>query len=471
MRKTKIVATLGPASNTQEKIMQLIQAGMDVARMNFSHGTHEEQLAKFQALKKARETLGRHVSILLDTKGPEIRLGMFEGGKAILEKDSIFVLTPQDLLGNEKRVKVSYPYLYRDLKPGNVVLLDDGNIELKVEKIRGEDIYTRVINGGVISDRKGVNTPGVHLGLQYLSKADQEDILFGLEHGIDMIAASFTESAENVREMRDFLRKSGAEDIYIIAKIESERGLANAEEIIEESDGVMVARGDMGVEIPLCEVPIMQKRLIAMANKAGKIVITATQMLESMVNNPRPTRAESTDVANAIYDGTSAVMLSGETASGKYPVEAVKTMAKIAARAEMDIDYKKRFFETAKQTHSVTDAITHAACTIAYDLHAAAILTMTKSGKTAELTSKFRPEVPIIGCATDGTVLRKLNLCWGVEPMGLPECDTADEMFDMAIDQAKKKGLVRKGDQIVITAGIPLGIPGLTNMLKVAVVE
>ena len=451
--------------------MQLIQAGMDVARMNFSHGTHEEQLAKFKALKKARETLGRHVAILLDTKGPEVRLGLFEGGKAELVKGNSFILTAEDILGDAKRAKISYPYLYQDIKPGDMILLDDGNIELKVEKIKGEEICTRVINGGIISDRKGVNTPGVHLGLKYLSEADQEDILFGLEHGIDMIAASFTESAENVREMREFLRAHGGEHIYIIAKIESERGLANAEEIIEESDGVMVARGDMGVEIPLCEVPIMQKRLISMANQAGKIVITATQMLESMVNNPRPTRAESTDVANAIYDGTSAVMLSGETASGKYPVEAVKIMARIAARAEADIDYQKRFFETTKKTHSVTDAITHAACTIAYDLHAAAILAMTKSGQTAELASKFRPEVPIIGCATDGDVLRRLNLCWGVEPMGLPECDTADEMFAMAIEQAKKSGLVHVGDQIVITAGVPLGIPGLTNMLKVAKVE
>lgn len=471
IRKTKIVATLGPASDTQEKMMQLIQAGMDVARMNFSHGTHEEQLAKFKALKKARETLGRHVAILLDTKGPEVRLGLFEGGKAELVKGNSFILTAEDILGDAKRAKISYPYLYQDIKPGDMILLDDGNIELKVEKIKGEEIWTRVVNGGIISDRKGVNTPGVHLGLKYLSEADQEDILFGLEHGIDMIAASFTESAENVREMREFLRAHGGEHIDIIAKIESERGLANAEEIIEESDGVMVARGDMGVEIPLCEVPIMQKRLISMANQAGKIVITATQMLESMVNNPRPTRAESTDVANAIYDGTSAVMLSGETASGKYPVEAVKIMARIAARAEADIDYQKRFFETTKKTHSVTDAITHAACTIAYDLHAAAILAMTKSGQTAELASKFRPEVPIIGCATDGDVLRRLNLCWGVEPMGLPECDTADEMFAMAIEQAKKSGLVHVGDQIVITAGVPLGIPGLTNMLKVAKVE
>ena len=273
---------------------------------------------------------------------------------------------------------------------------------------------------------------------------------------MDMIAASFTESADN---------------IPIIAKIESERGLANAEEILRESDGIMVARGDMGVEIPLYEVPVMQKKLIAMANRAGKTVITATQMLESMMNNPRPTRAESTDVANAIYDGTSAVMLSGETASGKYPVEAVKIMACIAKRTEEDINYAKRFFESVKQTHSVTDAITHAACTMSYDLKAAAILAMTKSGKTAELASKFRPEVPIIGCATDGQVLRRLNLCWGVEPMGLPECDSADEMFSMAIAQAKAKGLVQAGDQIIITAGVPLGIPGLTNMLKVAVVE
>ena len=471
LRKTKIVATLGPASDTQEKIMQLIQAGMDVARMNFSHGTHEEQLGKFRALQKARETLGRHVAILLDTKGPEIRLGLFAGGKAELRRGGLFTLTGEDILGDEKRAKITYPDLYRDIRPGQCILLDDGNIELQVEKVEGGDICTRVVTGWVISDRKGVNTPGVHLNREYLSQADREDILFGLEHGMDMIAASFTESADNVREMRAFLRENGGADIPIIAKIESERGLANAEEILRESDGIMVARGDMGVEIPLYEVPVMQKKLIAMANRAGKTVITATQMLESMMNNPRPTRAESTDVANAIYDGTSAVMLSGETASGKYPVEAVKIMACIAKRTEEDINYAKRFFESIKQTHSVTDAITHAACTMSYDLKAAAILAMTKSGKTAELASKFRPEVPIIGCATDGQVLRRLNLCWGVEPMGLPECDSADEMFSMAIAQAKAKGLVRAGDQIIITAGVPLGIPGLTNMLKVAVVE
>lgn len=471
LRKTKIVATLGPASDTQEKMMQLIQAGMDVARFNFSHGTHEEQLAKFNALKRARETMGRHVAILLDTKGPEVRLGMFEGGKSELAKGSTFILTNEDVMGNEKRVKVSYDKLYQDLKPGNIILVDDGNIELRVEKIRDEEIYTRVINGGVVSNRKSVNTPGVHLGLEYLSETDKKDILFGLENGIDMIAASFTESAENVREMREFLRAHGGEHLYIIAKIESERGLANAEEIIKESDGVMVARGDMGVEIPLWEVPIMQKRLIDMANREDKIVITATQMLESMVNNPRPTRAESTDVANAIYDGTSAVMLSGETAAGKYPVESVRIMARIAERAEADIDYQARYLEENKKASSITDAITHAACTMAHDLHAAVIMAMTKSGRTAELASKFHPSVPIIGCATDGDVLRRLNLCWGVEPMGITECDTAEEMFEMAIEQAKRKGLVRPGDHIVLTAGVPLGIPGLTNMLKVETVE
>ena len=471
MRKTKIVATLGPASNTQEKMMQLIQAGMDVARMNFSHGDHEEQLAKFNALKMARETMGRHVAILLDTKGPEIRLGRFAGGSAELKKGTVFVLTSEKVLGDEHHASITYPDLYRDIKVGNVILLDDGNLELKVEKIKDRDIYTRVVVGGKISDKKGVNTPGVHLGLEYLSEVDKEDIRFGIANGIDMIAASFTESAENVLAMREFLREEGAGDIYIIAKIESERGLANAKEILEVSDGIMVARGDMGVEIPLYEVPVMQKRLINMANEAGKIVITATQMLESMVNSPRPTRAESTDVANAIYDGTSAVMLSGETASGKYPVEAVRTMANIAERTEREINYQKRFFEADKETQSVTDAITHAACTIAYDLKAAAIFAMTKSGKTAELASRFHPEVPIIGCATDGPVLRRLNLYWGVEPMGLPVCDEAEEMFEMAITKAKRIGLVKTGDQIVITAGVPLGIPGLTNMLKVVTVD
>ena len=471
MRKTKIVATLGPASNNEDIIRDMILAGMNVARFNFSHGDYEEHVGRLNMLKKVREELGIPVAALLDTKGPEVRLKKFEGGKAILQEGDTFTLTTEDVMGNSQRASITYMGLPAVVKEGDKILLDDGLIELKVLSTTAEDILTRVINGGVISDRKGVNIPGVFLSMPYLSKKDEEDIVFGIENGFDIIAASFVRCADDVMQIRKILDKHDNTSIRVVAKIESADGVKNSAEIIRSCGGIMVARGDMGVEIPLEDVPVLQKKLIHQGYVAGRQVITATQMLESMITNPRPTRAESTDVANAIYDGTSAIMLSGETANGKYPVEAVRTMARIAERTERDINYKKRFFmANERENDDVTGAISHATCTTAYDLNAAAIITITKSGQTAKMVSKFRPSIPIIGCAMDDTVLRQLNLSWGVTPVKLKEQTSTDALFAHAIEEVSKAGLVKNGDLVVMTAGIPLGMSGTTNMIKVHIV-
>ena len=471
MRKTKIVATLGPSSTSKEMIEKLITAGVDVARLNFSHGTYEEQQEKIDNVKEVRKKLKKNTAILLDTKGPEVRLSTFRDGRIFLHNGDTFILRAEKVEGDETQCSISYPDLYRSLKIGDKVLVDDGNLELQVESIEGRDVVTKVIIGGPVSNRKGINTPGIHVERDYLSETDKADILFGLRNDIDMIAASFVENAQNIRDLRAFIRDNGYDDIMIISKIESQEGLDNAEEIIRESDGVMVARGDMGVEVPISEVPVMQKRLITMANNYGKLVITATQMLESMINNPRPTRAESTDVANAIYDGTCAVMLSGETAAGKYPVEAVMTMDRIARRTEEDINYKKRFYLHQKEASSITEAITHAACTVAHDIDAKAIIAMTKSGSTCSLVSQYKPQAMIIGCGMDEKVLRQLNLNFGVVPLYVRECNDTDEMIDLAIENSIREGILSSGDEVVITAGIPLGKPGFTNMLKVVKVK
>ena len=472
MRKTKIICTLGPATETKEKIKELIMAGMNVARFNFSHGTHEEHLKKLEILRELRAEMGLPIAALLDTKGPEIRLGKFESGFTELKAGDIFVLTTEEALGTSERVSVSFKGLPEDVDAGSRILLDDGLIEMKVLGVEnGTEISCKVINGGRISDNKGVNVPGVKLSMPFISERDRDDILWGIEQGFDFIAASFTRTADDILEIRKLLETKDCHSVRIIAKIENAGGVENIDEILHVSDGVMIARGDMGVEIPLEEVPVVQKLLIKKAYSAGKQVITATQMLDSMMKNPRPTRAEATDVANAIYDGTSAIMLSGETAAGIYPVEAVKTMVRIAVRAEQDIDYRGRFFKREQgEREDVTNAISHATCTTAYDLNAAAVITVTKSGKTARMISKYRPEVPIIGGTTNPTVYRQMNLSWGVTPILMQDKESTDELFLHAVEVAQENGLVKSGDLVVITAGVPLGISGTTNLLKVHIV-
>lgn len=471
MRKTKIVCTLGPATETEERIRALILAGMNVARFNFSHGTYEEHAKKLNILKKLREELHLPIAALLDTKGPEIRLGKFKDGKAELCAGELFTLTTETIEGDEHKVTVSFAGLASDVDSGSRILLDDGLIELKVISVENGDITCKVINGGPISNNKGVNVPGVRLSLPFVSEKDCNDILWGIEQGFDFIAASFARSAADILEIRKILDSKNCHNIRIIAKIENAEGVDNIDEILHVSDGVMIARGDMGVEIPLEEVPVVQKLLIKKAYTAGRQVITATQMLDSMMKNPRPTRAEATDVANAIYDGTSAIMLSGETAAGAYPIESVKTMARIAVRAEEDIDYKGRFSKREVELRqNVTNAISHATCTTAHDLGAAAIITVTKSGKTARMISKFRPAVGVIGGTTNPVVYRQMNLSWGVTPILMDEKGSADDLFQHAVDVARNEGLVQNGDLVVITAGVPLGISGTTNLLKVHLV-
>ena len=470
MRKTKIVCTLGPSTESEEVMRQLMLEGMAVARMNFSHGSHEEQKKRLDMVKKLREELHLPVAALLDTKGPEIRIGDVEGGKLELKAGQDFILTTEEMLGTAGKVTITYKELYKDVCPGDSILIDDGLIGMEVRRIDGQDIICKVVNGGFISNHKGVNVPGVELKMPFVSEKDYSDILFAAEQGYDFVAASFTRTAEDILEIRQILDENGGEGIHIIAKIENMQGVENAEAILRVADGMMIARGDMGVEIPLEEVPVIQKKLIRLTIRMGKPVITATQMLDSMMKNPRPTRAETSDVANAIYQGTSAIMLSGETAAGAYPVEAVRTMARIAERTERDIDYTKEFKpRRLAERPDVTSAISHATCTTAMDLHAAAIVAVSKSGRTVGMISKYRPSCPIIGCAMDERVCRQLNLSWGVIPLQLDEEKTADDLFDHAVGAAEHRGLVSRGELVVITAGLPLGMSGTTNMIKVHV--
>ena len=476
MRKTKIVCTLGPSTDNEEVLRQIMAEGMDVARCNFSHGTYDDHKRRMDTVKKLRKEVGRPVAILLDTKGPEVRVKSFREGKVTLEEGQLFTLTADEVEGTKDIVSVTYNRLYEDLEEGMRVLIDDGLIEMTVEEIAGEEkvdktnIVCRVINGGTVSNHKGVNVPDVDLSMPYISEKDREDILFGIEQDVDFIAASFVQKKEDILQLKKLLEKNGGEDIKIIAKIENAQGVANIDDIVEVSDGVMVARGDMGVEIPYEDVPVIQKEIIKKVYRAGKQVITATQMLESMIKNPRPTRAETTDVANAVYDGTSAIMLSGETAAGAYPVEAVKTMVRIAERTERDVDYRKRFFLWEREANpDVTDAICHATCTTALDLNATAIVTVTKSGRSARMISRYRPMSDIISCATTEKVCRQLALSWGVTPLLIKEEKDAYVLFDKAIAAAQKKGLLREGDLTVITSGIPIGISGTTNMIKVQI--
>ena len=470
MRRTKIVCTLGPSTDKEEVLRNLMKNGMNVARMNFSHGTHEEQKARLDMIKKLREELNLPVAALLDTKGPEIRIGDVEGGKLELKPGQEFTLTTEEILGTEKKVTITYKELYKDVEPGDSILIDDGLIGMEVVRIDESDIVCRVKNGGFISNHKGVNVPGVELNMPFVSPKDLADIVFAVEQDYDFIAASFTRTAEDIMEIRKILQEHGGEKIHIIAKLENKQGVNNCEDILRVADGIMIARGDMGVEIPLEEVPVIQKELIRKAMHMGKPVITATQMLDSMMKNPRPTRAETSDVANAIYQGTSAIMLSGETAAGAYPIEAVQTMAKIAERTEQDIDYSREFKpRKLAEAPDVTSAISHATCTTAADLKAAAIVAVSKSGRTVSRIAKYLPVCPIIGCTTDERVYRQLNLLWGVTPVVMEEANTADELFDHAVELAEQKDLIARGELVVIAAGVPVGLSGTTNMMKVQI--
>ncbi len=470
MRKTKIICTLGPSTDKDDVLRQLMLEGMNVARFNFSHGTHEEQGERLKRVQKLREELHLPIATLLDTKGPEIRLRELKDGKAMLNAGQKFVLTTEEILGDENKVSITYKDLVNDVKAGSRVLIDDGLIELAVDEVTETEICCHVVNGGLISNKKGVNVPNVELSMPYISEKDYEDIVYGIENDFDFVAASFVRTADDILQIRKIFEEKNCHNINIIAKIENMQGVDHIDEIIRVSDGIMVARGDMGVEIPLEDVPVIQKMIIKKVIEAGKQVITATQMLDSMMKNPRPTRAESTDVANAIYDGTSAIMLSGETAAGMYPVEALKTMVKIAIRTEQDINYTARFkLRETMSNPDITNAISHATCTTAIDLNAAAIITVTQSGKTARMISKYRPDCNIIGGSMHHKVCRQLNLSWGVTPLEVYEKDDADELFEHAVDMAEKAGLVSMGDITVITAGVPLGVSGTTNILKVHV--
>ena len=469
MKKTKIVCTIGPASESEEKLKLLMQTGMNVTRLNFSHGDHTEHLQRIETIKKVRKQLGNHVAIMLDTKGPEIRIGTFKDGMVVsLKAGDKFTFTSRDIEGDQSIVSVSYKDLPKDLVPGNRILIDDGLVEFVVDEIDGTEIYTTVINYGELKDRKGLNAPSIKINLPALTEKDINDIRFGIENGIDFIAASFIRKADDVLAIRKVLEEFGGEDIHIISKIESEEGVENLDEIIEVSDGIMVARGDLGVEIENSKVPLVQKEMIRKCNLAGKPVITATQMLDSMIRNPRPTRAEVNDVANAILDGSDAIMLSGETAAGKYPAEAVATMVNIALEMESSIDFKKAV-ESRKEwiQEDPTNAISNSVTRIAAQLHASAILAATTSGTTARAISKFRPESPLIATTHIDRVAKKLSMVWGVNPILTKEMQATDQLIDNSISEALKHGYINEGDLVVLTAGIPASTPGSTNMIKV----
>lgn len=471
MRKTKIVCTLGPATNDVEIMKQLIHNGMDAARINFSHGTYETHAETIAKLKQAREELNAPIPLILDTKGPEIRVKTFKEDKVRLEGDATFTLTTREVEGDVNIVSVTYADLPKDVHRGSRILIDDGLIELKVEDITETDVVCKVVNGGVVKSRKGVNLPGVEVNLPSLMEKDIEDLKFGVENGFDIVAASFIRSAEDVLKIRRVLEENGGGQMHIISKIENQQGVENIDKILEASDGIMVARGDLGVEIPPEEVPLVQKILIAKANRIGKPVITATQMLESMVHSPRPTRAEANDVANAIFDGSDAIMLSGETAAGAYPLEAVATMARIALKAESAVDYAAKLANTTEPARvNITNAISMAACATAAELKTAAITTVTKSGFTARMISRYRPACPLIASTSDETVWRQMNLIWGCKPMLYTGELPRGGVFDTALEIAVKSGLLKNGDTVVSALGMPLGFSGATNTLRVDIV-
>ncbi len=470
MAKTKIICTLGPSTDNPGVIEQMVKQGMNVARLNFSHGTHEEQLKRINMVKEVRQKLKCPLAILLDTKGPEIRIGMFKNNSAVLQQGQKFTLVCDEIEGDNEKVTVSHKNLSTVLKSGDTILIDDGLIELEVEEFKGKDVVCKVINGGRLSNKKSINLPGINLDMPYMTERDREDILFGIKCDVDYIAASFVRNADDVKCVRELLDDNGGKDIKLISKIENNEGVEKIDEILAASNGIMIARGDMGVEIPFERLPAIQKILIKKCYEAGKPAITATQMLESMVHNPRPTRAEVSDVANAIYDGTSAIMLSGETAAGEFPVESVKTMAKIAEKTESNISYKKRFRAEQKiKNTSITDAVSHAACTMAIDLGAAAIVSVTTTGHTARMLSKFRPSCPIIAVIVDEKSYHQAAMTWGVVPVKNDMQETMDDMFDSGVRKAITTRLLKKDDMIVLTGGLPVGISGTTNVVKVQV--
>ena len=472
LRKTKIICTLGPAVDSEELLEKLVAGGMDAARFNFSHGTHAAHKAHLERLKRVREKLGRPVAAILDTRGPEIRICKFAGGEVELRAGEEFVLTTRPIEGDGHGVSVTYPNLHEELTAGQRVLVDDGLIELRVERVEGRDILCRVENGGRLSDNKSVNLPGAQISLPALTERDEADLLFGVEQGFDYVAASFVRRAEDVRAVRRVLDGYGGEEVRIIAKIENQEGVDNFDAILAEADGIMVARGDLGVEVPPAVVPILQKQMIRKGQLAGKPVITATQMLDSMIRNPRPTRAEVSDVANAVYDGTSCVMLSGETAAGAYPLQALTAMVRVVEETERAIRYWDRFRKRRlPDLITVDDAITHSACLTAMDLGAGVILAPTHTGHTARMIARFRPQCPVAALTQREHVCRRMSVCWGIVPLLSKEADHTDQLFCQSARIAVERGLAKRGEVVVITAGVPLGRTGSTNLVKAHTIE
>ena len=470
MRKTKIICTLGPSTDKEGVLRDLIANGMNVARFNFSHGSHEEHLGRFEKLKALREELGKPVAALLDTKGPEIRLKDFKNGVENLVAGQTFTLTTRDVEGTNEICSITYKDLPMDVEPGGTIMLDDGLIKLQIVTVNDTDIVCKVLNNGKIKNKKGVNVPGVHLSMPYMSQRDKDDIIFGIQQGYDFIAASFVRTAQDVYDIRNLLNQYDS-NIRIIAKIENREGVNNIDSILAAADAVMVARGDLGVEIDFTELPGIQKNIIDRSFSFGKPIVTATQMLDSMMVNPRPTRAEISDVANAIYDGTSAIMLSGETAAGAYPVEALKTMSAIAERTEQEgFHLRGRTMDSNPGKISVSDATAHAACLTARDVNAAAIVTVSESGTTARLLSKYRPQQPIIACVMREQVQRQLSLSWGITPLMMSLAHSTDELIEMSTALAKENGYLHNGELAVVTAGVPVGVSGTTNMIKIHMV-
>ncbi len=467
MRKTKIVCTIGPATESVEAIEKLINSGMNVARLNMSHGSHEEHSERIKRIKSIRSKLKTPLAILTDTKGPEIRIKTFENGQIELTDGATFTLTTREIIGNINEVSVSFFRLPQFLSEGDVILINDGFIELKAKSVTDTDVVCTVVHGGVLSNRKSINLPDKHIDMQYLSEADKNDLAFSCEMDVDYIALSFVRTHEDVIAAREFVDDHGGKNIQLIAKIENREGVNNVDKILEVADGLMVARGDMGVEIPFEELPNIQKKLIKTCYERGKKVITATQMLESMINSARPTRAEISDVANAVYDGSSAIMLSGETAAGKYPFDAVKTMAKIAEEAESGLDFKRRFFALDVEINSIVDAVSHSAVSASFDLNAKAIITVTTSGYTSRKVSRFRPSCSIIGATTDEKIFNQLAMNWGVVPVMSAIQTTSDALFNHSIDLARKTKIVGEGDTVVVIGGSEVGASGKSNTLRI----